>query len=250
MPILTNRPDLMPPVASRKKKFRKPRSQTRRIRNIEKKIRKIDNEEEVKWIDTSLDPTIINQTTNGTKLLNGILEGNSSTTRVGQEIQATSLAVKLNVYYAPIVVQQDPQRVRIMIVWDNQPNGGVPTLGGIPSTNSILDTTTITDMTLAPYNRATSERFRMVYDNMIFFPPTQLSTSAVSAILGGVGDSKTGLFILNKKFRLSRKIKYNSAGNTIADISTNSLFIYVFTNFLSNTSITTTYGIRFNFKDD
>lgn len=231
---------------------RKPKSTAKRVRNVERKLRSEVRKEEVKWLDTNQNPTALNQTTNLTQLLNGVAQGDEPYQRQGNTITSTSLMVKANVYAFPVGVNLGvPQRVRFMIVWDSQSNGSAPQLNGNTNTNSILDDSVITDLTLAPYNRSNSNRYRMIYDKLIFFP-IQIATPGGTTYTyeSGNGDSKTGLFILNKKFKLGRLIKYRSNGPNIGDIASNSIYIYIFTNFNTNTNMFATYGTRFNFKDD
>lgn len=233
---------------------RKQQSNRKQIQQVKKNIREMKQKEEVKFWDVYVNPTPLNQTTALSQVLNSMALGSSPAdpnAREGTSVSATSLSVKMRIYNSgtsanPVAAQH----IRCMILWDRQPNGAPPLLNGNGiTTDSILDTSTCSDIVLAPYNRQTSSRYRMIYDRTFVIPS---GVPAVNFPLA-VGDSKSQLFQLNKKFKLGRVCKYTNTAFSPPDITnmvSNSIYVYVFTNYALNDNILCTYSTRFNWKDD
>jgi len=97
-------------------------------------------------------------------LLNGLLQGTSTTTRVGQKIKMKSVFLKM-LAYGPTVVQTPTIPgvfLRTMIVWDAQPNGTTMTLA------ELLENTAVAVVPVSPLNMANTARFKVLYDQTKF----------------------------------------------------------------------------------
>ncbi len=107
--------------------------------------------------DTVTVPTII--------LLNGMADGTTNTERVGKRIKMESLYMQFAVEKLPADVVENGY-VRLMIVYDNQPNGTLPTwtqLLLLPGTgNPVAEL-------LAPNNLNNSQRFRTLFEKRLKF---------------------------------------------------------------------------------
>lgn len=206
--------------------------QNKRIRNLEKNVRRIKQQQELKYTDTlitNLDAAVAGSLT----LLNGIAVGDNQNTRDGAEIHCTSL--QLRIAYTEDVGEIVPWFVRCIVFWDNQANGAAPTVGGNPigGVTALLNTNIVTAAWLAPYQYENKERFKVLYDNTITINP----------LLAANG---TGRFVY-KKIKLNRLTKYGDDINTIGGINTNSLYICFITEVVSLGLID--FSARLYFKD-
>lgn len=135
--------------------------------------------------------------------------------------------------------------VRMMIFWDSQPNGAAPT---VPT---LLDTTVITNANFAPYNRNNQKRYKILYDKLFTFDPMLQLTTTTTAV---PGTDTTATVVqmqkaFRKKIRLGRTIKYDGDSSAIADIATNSLYLFQVSNQVTSTPVAVA-GYRLYFKDN
>lgn len=214
-----------------------------RISTLNRKIKKIENDIELKYVDTVFGDTV--DTSGDLQLLNSILAGTSQITRVGSEINATSIQFRLN------CVTNDantdgPCFLRVIMFWDRQANGTVPTLASDPISGApgLLNNSIIIDLTQAPYQYENSERFRVLYDKVYTLNPR----FAQSIVAGVITEAyPVGLFI-KKKVKLNRKIKYDAPAAGIGSINTNSLYMAFISSEAANAP-TVNAGFRLYFKD-
>lgn len=187
-------------------------SQQKDIQNLKKAVKKIQNDEELKHKDTQ---SSVSPATAGTFiLLNDIAVGDTPTTRDGNDITSTSIQWRIR-----IVSDVDALAgfmLRHIIFWDAQANGAAPTLA------ELLDLTVATSAVIAPYNRDTQKRFKILHDSthdvnpdivLAFTVATGVTTSVGSKRLHEIGRQQT-----------SRIVKYDGSTAAIADIVTNSLY--------------------------
>lgn len=96
-------------------------------------------------------------------LLNGLSLGTSVTTRIGQKIVIKSIHVKVVVNGAPF--SQTPtvaaNRVRLMLLWDNQPNTLTPTIG------DVLENATAGVGIVSSQYTGYISRFRILWDERV-----------------------------------------------------------------------------------
>lgn len=230
------------------------RNQNRRIKNVEKNIRKMKAEEELKYheLNIVLNPILVTGTL---FVLNGIAQGGGQNQREGAQISTSSLKVDLwldtnfNNYGA--AVHRSQQMIRILIFWDSQPNGADPPLLGDPFSNTIgvLDTRVTGNPIIAPYMTESNVRFRFLYDRVF-------DMNANFGFASEAGEPPTAVtyygapkfFHFKKKFRLGRVTQYLGTGSGIAAINKNSLFLAVISKEPSISSMTGSFKVFY--KDD
>lgn len=215
-------------------------AQNKRIVNIEKKLRAVENSPELKFIDNFNAITILGVPAAAQiNLLNGVVQGTTETTRLGEEIKPTSLQLRGTIFGTTSATQADFE-VRIIVFWDRQSNGVAPTAA------QLLDLTTITQAYHAPYNRDYQERFTVLWDHNIH---NQFNTWTGSGTV--LAATSKGY---SKYIKLNRKVMYGLAnGGTIADIATNSLYLLTTQSTAAGTGSPVAaqhvYGARVNFRD-
>lgn len=186
------------------------------IKNIKKSIKKINNEVELKYADVVVGATTFD-TGGSISLLNSVDVGNTEYTRSGTDIRATSIQLRITIKCDPsqTAVTTITPAVRLMLVWDSQPNGAVPILASTAAIPGILDNRIIS-LYLAPYNRVTQKRYKILHDKL--YDMNSMTSSTATPFLTW-GDRHIRI-----KLPLGRTIKYDSTGGGIADITTNSLY--------------------------
>jgi len=184
------------------------------------------NSAELKGVDTSLSlsPIISTSTTNGSSfLLNAIAPGSGSFNRIGRKAILKSLRIKggLSFGMTPSAAGAvDPNSVRMVIVWDKQPNSGT-----IPTWDLIFG---VTDQAGAETSNVLAP---LKYDNMARFQVLKDKSFDCQTVPGNVVSTATvNQFVsIDEYIALgNRETTYSgqSATCTIADISTGALYVY------------------------
>lgn len=225
---------------SSKKSFKRPkRRMSKRSRkgpttkSLAKKVRKIENNLiELKWIDIALAATPIpNGSGVTTNSWSFPVQGDTAFTRNGNVINPTSFLMKLTLNTDPDLIE--PCRVRVLVFWDRQCNGAVPTIQGI-NANGLLDDTVITDTTKSYRNLNTIERYTILSDKLYTFNPVlQLTTT----LAGAVTTTTTVVALertISARYKLSRKIKLDANAGAITDVVTNSLNVTIISDQAAN----------------
>lgn len=213
----------------------KPRAPSNK--NLNNKIKRIQSKQELKHIDTYQAGVSI-PTAGVLQLLNGVIEGDSSVTREGNDITLTSVQFRLQ--FSTNAADLSSMLVRMIVFYDQQANGAAPTVA------TLLDTSVITPIYLAPYNHNYQKRYRIVYDKLITATPQTVNTT-----VGGVTTLNNPIErVIKKKRKLGRVVKYNDNNTaTITSIVTNSLYVLYLSD--NNTNQPTVFaGYRVYFKDD
>lgn len=225
----------------RKRVRRGAKPKTKVDKNLSKRITKLEREIEVKYKDTYLNDNPSTATPILT-LLNGMTQGVDDTAnRIGSQINATS--VQLKYLIRTNSANLTPARLRVMLVWDRQANGAVPTMAG---TRGILDDATISDFTIAPYSKQTDKRFKVVYDKLHVINPEVILNATTGATTTLVPKEVSKF----KVIKLKRLIKFNdTAGATINSIETNSLFFIMIAENGPTNQPTYDLSVRFFYKD-
>nr|QXP07655.1 MAG: putative capsid protein [Arizlama virus] len=152
---------------------------------------------ELKYSDVTM--AAESDTTGAIALLNGLRLGNAATQRVGQQIKIKSLQFNLNLNND----QAAARVVRTLVVCDRQTNATALTV------LQVLDAIS----TISNKNLTNRKRFKIYYDKRRSVAPTGNEGSVIP---------------VNKyiKFRRPITVDYNTADNgTVADITTNSLYM-------------------------
>lgn len=208
---------------------------SRRVRNIDKKVKKIQRSIELGHKDTAQTAVSI-PTTGVFVLVNGTAHGDSDLTRTGDEVVATSLQFRYRI--EANVLALNATLVRVLLIWDSQANGASPTLA------TMFDQLFISDPIYAPYNLDYQKRYKFLYDRVHVLNPVLQSAESTGSL-----DNVVPVSIYKKrKVKLSRTVKYSGGTDVITSIATNSLHMVFISNQSSDTP-TVTAGYRFIFKD-
>lgn len=246
---------------------------------LNKKIKKIQQEPELKYVDRISALEVTNDPDNGitfgsTQCLNMIATGTSqNANRVGGVIKNTSIQWRGNLYVDHLSESPQPvplstydynkPMVRMIIYWDSSPNGqghpilGSPTLAGA---ESLLDTTLGTESIFAPYSYATvgAGRFKILHDKTYSFNRFQSMVNIAdnpSVTSADFRHTDPNIFV-SGKIKLSRKTFFTGPTASVGAISTNALYVTFISN-LKGTSaekprlyVSGNIHWRLFFKDD
>lgn len=219
-------------------------AQNKKIENLEKKFKSLKEEIEVKHKDTLLSGVeLVSAPVAGTNilLLNGLSQGNTNITRIGDNVKITSIQFRGRLTSA--IALLGTSRPRVIIFWDKQANGAAP------AATDLLDNSVITRLTDSPYNHDYIERFDILYDKTWV-----IDSNAVADFDPATGTTSTVMpksVKINKYKKLQRKVNYGlgNAG-TVADISHNSLYLMLISETATGSNPPTAFmGIRINYRD-
>lgn len=215
-------------------------------KNLDRRIRKINNKQEVKHKDTQHTVEMISDTsTANTILVNGLSIGTTSITRIADEAYFTSIQLRGTIQTSTLNLESSPWR--IIIFRDMQSNGAAPTVA------QLLDLSVITSAIYAPYNTTNMKRFRVISDKRGVINPPRFSSFNTTA-----GDNTVDIVaIAGHKINIKRRLGFTSdygLGNagTIADISKNSVYILFISDRTGASDMGPTFqgGTRMYYKDD
>lgn len=227
------------------------RYQNKRIHRLEKKVKQIEYETEVKYKDTIF--TGIEMADTGTiantLLVNGLQQGQTSITRIADDVVYTSFQLRGCIsHQIPTTATNLAPVYRLVIVRDMQPNGVAMTFG------NLFDTTVITDPVYAPRNMDYIDRFHVYYDKVGI-----LNINA-SFITSGTGTplvtTTTQVADVGRTIKVFKKLGFKtnyglSNAGTVADIAKNSLYMLFMSDqsSASNNGPVFNGGIRLYYKD-
>lgn len=217
---------------NRKKKAPTNKSLNKRIKNIE------HNMIETKYAHVFVNGTVITAAGIQT-FLHPVAQGDTRNGREGNEILAS--AIHLRLQFRTDIDNTNPSSVRMLLVWDRQPNGAAPTTLGA---NGILDNTTITNVLLSPHNYDSKDRYKILHDKVYVLTPATEGTVTAGVVVQ-VGGIDRHVVIWKK---LGRNIKWNAANGTISEVVTNSLYAIYLTDLTSNQPVVYA-GSCFYYKD-
>lgn len=220
-------------------KFRKSRRITKRVRRVERSVKRINSTIETKqreltyaFSDVSSTPTFA--------VLNYMPTGTADNQRIGLKVRATSMDINIAINDGTDVFN----RVRVMIFWEKMPKTydavtGTPLESDILSYVSPTSNPTLTLM--SGYNWQNRKRFRMIHDQIYTVYKRDSGNPHIVTI--------------KKHFKLNKIINYLApVGATYNSqyFSTNILWLCVFSDSASlspGTHPTMTYFQRFKYQD-
>lgn len=217
------------------------------VKTVNKKVKKIQNQIQTKQIPTALGSTALVETPI-TFLLNGNVQSDGESGRTGNQCSATSVDVRYTIFTD--INNTASQTVRVMCIWDKQPNGAFPTVWAGGQNDSYLFVTPSTpDQDSVHYclNLRGKARYKVLYDKVISFSPTvgdrNVSTGVVESSM-----PMERAFHFNIKLN-SKKIVYQTASTaTIGGILQGAVYLIAMSD--QNTQSPSIIGqARFNFKD-
>lgn len=163
--------------------------------------------DELKFVDVTLNAT---STAAGgtTTLMNGVSQGDDYNNRQGRKVNWTSLYFRGHV--APNSGTNAPEGdvLRVMLVWDNQPNGA------LAAVTDVLSTANVT----SPRNLNNRERFVVLSDQTYVVGANAYTAGALTT-----GSPSPTYFSIYKKLQSSTI--FGGTGSAITDINTGSLFL-------------------------
>lgn len=216
-------------------------NQDKRLLSIEKKVKELQTDEELKYKDTIFTTPATNAGT--FDVLNGISQGVTQITRLGAMIHMTS--VQWRFAATALTATLTPTRFRYMIVLDRQANGTTPTYSGDPLTATqiaILNSSIITQGVQMPIQYETIKRFRVLKDKTIMFNP-QMSLQDANPATAVVAVTKE----IRGYMKLNVNTKYGDDVATASGINTNSLWFVTFSDIANG--VTISGGARVYYKD-
>lgn len=174
------------------------------LKMVKKLAKEIEEETEVKYLDTEIDMAPYTATP-ATELINYMAQGLTNITRIGNDINITSLKFRVildrpQATYSAALGELAPVSIRILLVRDR--DGYNATL----SPNEILSNTTndVTRFRNPDYTR----RYNILYDNVYILNP-ELSSAGTSAVFT-INGKKMYLEYF-KKFKKSLNVKFAAA---------------------------------------
>lgn len=181
-------------------------------KQLERRVTKLEHQEELKYHDV-YSTTSWNNNTTTTLVLSLIAQGDDFNQRIGEEITAKYLNIRMDCGAAPTTI--DPLRYRIVVFWDLQANGSGPEpFAGTNANQGLLDNLTINSAMLAPLNYRTHDRYKILHDKIITINPNDPS----------IGTLK--MYKRNLKLG-GAKIKYSSSAGNISAVVGRSLCCFI-----------------------
>lgn len=192
----------------------KDKSVRHKIELVDKKVKKIQRDIELKNRAFDIGFTAIQQNWSTLVLANGLTQGVADGQRVGDRARFTSIRITGE-------IQRDsdnlvPNTVRMLVFWDSQPNGATPPL--VATTESLFNIPSIAANNInATYNLDNQKRYKVLLDKRWVFNTGAYDTT------GTIWFPTRHLF--NFYIKLSRESIYTANNGTIADLTKNSLYI-------------------------
>jgi len=235
-----NKPKKMPIMGSKKDY-----SQDKAIKNIQIKIKKMENKKELKYKDTTHN-VAPDTTGNAVSLCSGLVRGDEYNEREGDNIYAKSLRFSYILTKPSVAVDASspPYQVRMIILWDLARNGqnAVQLFTGVAPTdeeeaNAVFDDRDGMTTINAPYYHGTRDRYKILYDKI--------------HVINSTNPQVNNSIVVRKSIPLSgAKITYTDVGDTgaVSELVNRSL---IFINFTSGSATTAlNFTSRLFYTDD
>jgi len=174
---------------------------------------------------TGTNPLLTANATGGMTVLNAIPQGTQIDQRVGNKIQISSIRIKASIIIAG--TGQTFDGIRIMVVYDRNPNGAYPTISSILSDSGIVEGAMSTANTnfASSQNIAYKDRFLILRDQLLTIDPDSSNVIRYDTFI---------------KRKLETNFKSSSNPGVIGDISTGALYLIAFNEYTSSSVSYTT----------
>jgi len=211
--------------------------QDKQIVQLKKQVRNLSKTDN-KYNHTTVAETTLVNSTPKSHLLNGISQGTSSTARIGNSLKWLTLEARL--YFIAQAALPVDTPIRIMVVRTKQNKGDAFTWA------DLFSTTTPAERALFNYEaKNISKLFDIVYDKSIMLGKYEVNGTSPNMHTFGTNSPSQ---IMNFNRKLNFTTTYNSSGNTVSDIETNSLHLLVFTDTATASAIH--YNINVSLKGE
>lgn len=206
------------------------RVQNRKLKNLDKRVKRINNNFETKYATTQISYTADATSPTAVMLNEGIIRGDAPYQRDGQLIIGTSLRFKG--ILASAGGRTSYSVARIIVFWVKSLLTGAPnvtgdtTAGTTALLNTYLTTSTSTPPAFAyPYSlEAIPHLFKPIYDRtFVLNPGAALGTGGSGPIVSSISTGRPVKFNL----RFNKKIRYDATSGTVSDMEGNSLWLVV-----------------------
>lgn len=188
--------------------------QDKQIVSLKKKVKKLEHSEELKYNNLTNSLTAISTTAN-IYSLSAIGQGDDYNQRVGEELTAKYLNVKMRIRH---FANANADVVRVIIFWDKQVNGvGPVAFTSASAVDALLDDTNVGQVCYAQPNYRTKHRYTILYDKLHIMNPDS----------SGVNLTKAFKFNTNLG---GAKQKFSDSGATYTSQVSRGLFLMVFGN--------------------
>lgn len=213
--------------------------QNKAIINLTKRVDNMEDEVEYKYADKYLTASVISTVAN-IALLNGMNQGDNASQRIGKKITCSSLQFRAELIQNPI--DSTPSQVRFVILKWNPVNGVAPT------EDSIWDRTVITNAIFSPYNAQYFGQYKIYYDKVFSFDPSNWAAYATVSGNSAVTSYAPRSRFFKKKIKLNFNTLYDGTSNVTADINVNGLYLMVISDSAANAPLMD-FGARLYYKD-
>lgn len=159
-------------------------------------------------------------------LLNGIAQGDDYTNRDGRQATMKSVHVRGEVHCAAVSVSY--ALARLLLIWDNAPNGAAPTIANIMAADSSVAMPLIDN----------ANRFTVLRDQQ--WPIGGAATTV----------SVNGQFVIDIYVKLDELTQYSGTGATVASIQNGAIWMVLLNQTATATSASFTLTSRVRFTDD
>lgn len=197
-------------------KSKKPKDKTvsHKIELVDKKVKKLQKDVELKEYPTTSSYHDINNQMQTFYLLNDIPGGSSEFQRTGNRVRCTSLRITGEIERSENSTV--PNTVRMLVLWDSQPNGADPPLTDVNFGLFNEPANTSSMWQLATYNLDNQQRYKVLLDKRMV-----LNANFVRV------DNKVfpTRHLFNHYIKLSRDTIYVDSGSTIESITKNALYV-------------------------
>ncbi len=206
-------------VLVRRSRFKRRRRRRRKpaVKNVVRRVRRLEKSREFKLIDTQVGATAQGVVPTIVQLTN-IVQGLTDITRMGTKITITGIQLRY------IANDDITNGYRMMVIMDRQTNGVIYTAA------DLLEDVTTTDVMISPLNRDNKGRFKVLYDRLHL-----LSVAGVANVQG------------RRFFRMNTEVRFDGNAGDISDLTTNS---YSLLHVAQIASMNPTIFVRLFFTDN
>lgn len=207
---------------------------------------------ELKSLDFPLQANVPEQhhisTTATFDLLNGIQEGSSFYNRIGRRVQMRSIHITGNLIFSGNG-SGVPEYLRVMLIYDRQPNGAAPVISDVLTDYDSQGATTTNSFSKMNMNNV--ERFAILRDQRIQIAENNTGSAiagAPASILNYSTQGNINMFV--KLAGLETHFKASSNPAVIGDVATGALWLVTFGSIaVANAGIDIQYQSRLRYID-
>jgi len=159
--------------------------------------------------------------------LNLIQAGSSFFNRVGRKVMLKSVRLTGQISFTAHAIQADCDYARIIVFYDRQTNGTLPTIANILQDTDQAGTNT--SNALCGINLDNRDRFKIIIDKRVFLPTATTQAGFVASALTFTNQEPLLVDEFRKLTGLETHYKADSAPSVIGDIATGGLFLCTLT---------------------